>query len=101
MYNCDMIEETKTIEISHDTTMDVQEFQEAINQTFKTIEEMYNVTGLWTADTAYEITGSSIQGTVRLINHKVVVKLTLGLLLLPFASTIKGLVTTALKERLK
>jgi putative polyhydroxyalkanoate system protein len=100
-YTRTMVETTKTIEISHDTTMDVQEFKEAISQSFNTIEDMYNVTGLWIADTIYELSGTSIQGTVRLVNHRVVVKLTLGLLLIPFAGTIKNMVATALKDRLK
>ena len=96
-----MTETTKTIEISHDTTMDVPEFRHAIERSFNTLEDMYNITGLWIADTIYELSGTSIQGTVRLVNHKVVVKLTLGLLLMPFAGTIKGMVATALKDRLK
>ena len=96
-----MLETTRTIELSHDTTMEVHEFKEAIDQAFKTIEDMYGVTGTWTSDTVYEITGSSIHGTVCLANQQVLVKLTLGLLLLPFASTIKSMVTTALKDRLK
>jgi putative polyhydroxyalkanoate system protein len=96
-----MAETTRTIEISHDTTMDVPEFRYAIERSFNTLEDMYNITGLWLADTIYELSGTSIQGTVRLVNHKVVVKLTLGLLLVPFAGTIKGMVATALKDRLK
>lgn len=96
-----MIETTKTIEISHDTTMDALEFRHAINQAFQTIEEMYNITGLWVSERVYEISGTSIQGTVCLVNKKVVVKLTLGMLLIPFASTIESMIGTALKDRLK
>jgi hypothetical protein len=81
--------------------MDVPEFKDAINQAFRTIEDMYNVTGLWTSDRAYEIHGNSIQGCVILGNSKVIVRLTIGLLLIPFASTIEGMITTALKDRLK
>jgi putative polyhydroxyalkanoate system protein len=96
-----MPETTKTIEISHDTTMDVQEFKYAIDQAFYTIEDMYNITGLWVSDRVYEISGNSIQGSVRLVDQKVLVNLTLGLLLTPFAGTIKSMIATALKDRLK
>lgn len=96
-----MTEPTKTIEISHDTTMDVLEFKHAIDQSFQTIEDMYNVTGLWISDRIYEISGASIQGTIRLTNKKVVVRLTMGLLLIPFAGTIESMIATALKDRLK
>jgi putative polyhydroxyalkanoate system protein len=96
-----MPETTKTIEISHDTTMDVPEFKYAIDQAFYTIEDMYNITGLWVSDRVYEVTGTSIQGSVHLVSQKVIVKLTLGMLLIPFADSIKGMVATALKDRLK
>ena len=96
-----MMETTKTIEISHDTTMGIPEFRHAIDQAFQTIEDMYNVTGLWVSDRVYEIQGTSIQGTVCLANDKVIVKLTLGLLLIPFASSIESMIGTALKDRLK
>jgi len=96
-----MAETTKTIEISHDTTMDVPEFKQAIDQAFHTIEDMYNITGLWVSDRAYEIQGNSIQGVVILGNSKVIVRLTLGMLLIPFAGSIESMITTALKDRLK
>lgn len=96
-----MLEQTKTIEISHDTTMDIEDFQDSIGRSLRTIEEMYNVTGTWLSETVYEIRGSSIHGTIKLIGSKVIVKLTLGMLLVPFASTIEGLISSALKERLK
>lgn len=81
--------------------MDVLEFRHAINQAFQTIQDMYNVTGLWVSDLVYEIQGTSIQGTVCLASGKVIVKLTLGLLLIPFASSIESMIGTALKDRLK
>jgi len=96
-----MMETTKTIEISHDTSMDAQGFRCAIDQSFQAIEDMYNITGTWISDHVYDIQGTSIQGTVCLSNGKVVVRLTLGLLLIPFASSIESMVGTALKERLK
>lgn len=96
-----MTETTKTIEISHDTTMDILEFRHAINEAFRTLEDMYNVTGIWVSDRAYEIQGNSIQGCVIFGNSKVVVRLTLGMLLIPFANSIESMIATALKDRLK
>jgi hypothetical protein len=95
------MEAAKTIEISHATSTDVLEFRHAINQAFQTIQDMYNVTGLWVSDLVYEIQGTSIQGTVCLASGKVIVKPPLGLLLIPFASSIESMIGTALKDRLK
>lgn len=90
-----------TIQISQQTTMGKAEFQEAIDQAFATLNDMYNLSGSWNSDTEYSISGSGIHGTVTLRENSVNVTLSLGTLLLPFADTIKRMIATALKDRLK
>lgn len=81
--------------------MGPEEFREAIDQAFATLNSMYNIGGLWTSDTEYSISGAGLQGTVTLRTDSVNVSLVLGALLLPFAGTIKRMISTALKDRLK
>lgn len=92
---------TKTINISHKTSMNAQEFRDAINDIFSTLKTMYKVDGTWKSGTLYILSSDSIGGFVAFVDGCVEVSLVLGSSLVLFSGTIENMVTTALKDRLK
>lgn len=91
----------KTISISHKSTLDQDQTRAALQTVFLGLKDRYGVDGQWKSDKLFVLSGDGFEGSVSLLDNKVIeISLSLGVALMMFSSLIENEIKSQLAKKL-